>query len=84
MTDFTRAADAALPQEKSFLSADDHVIVTAVKAGGYPYASMKGNAGTLADRGITFRCFEQNGVATDAKIRLGFRAEKAERANLLE
>ncbi len=84
VTDFTRAADAALPQEKSFLSADDHVVVTAVKAGGYPYASMKGNAGTLADRGITFRCFEQNGVATDAKIRLGFRAEKAERANLLE
>lgn len=84
VTEFSRSDDANLPQEKSFLSADDSVIVTAFKAGGYPYASMKGNAGTVAERGIALRCFEQNGVSADARLHFGFKVEKAERANLLE
>lgn len=84
VTEFTRAADAALPESMSLVSADDNVIVTAVKAGGYPSASMKGVPGGLLKRGIALRCFEHNGLAADAKIRLGFSAESAARGNLLE
>ena len=84
VSDAERAADADLPESASLLRADKSVIVTAVKAGGYPYASMKGIVGTLAERGIALRCFEPNGVAADAKIQLGFNAVSADRTNLLE
>lgn len=79
-----QAADATMPTSMSLLRADDNVIVTAVKAGGYPYAVMKGQVGSLAERGITFRCFEPNGRTAKAQIHLGFHATAAAQTNLLE
>ena len=45
---------------------------------------MKGAPGSLLERGIAFRCFEHNGLAAEAKIRLGFAVNGAARGNLLE
>lgn len=84
VTDVTPAANASLPTSFSLLKTENDVIVTAVKAGGYPMAKMQGNYGTLADRGIAVRFFEENGLSGEAALTLGFAAEKAELANLLE
>ncbi|MGN1451173.1 MAG: glycoside hydrolase family 38 C-terminal domain-containing protein [Eubacteriales bacterium] len=73
-----------LPAEMSFLRTEGSGIVTAVKAGGMPMASMKGNIGGIEERGITVRCFEPDGMASETKITAGFGVLGAERTNLLE
>ncbi|MBR5519876.1 MAG: hypothetical protein IKU55_04075, partial [Clostridia bacterium] len=84
VADVETVADAAMPASYSLVKTNEDVIVTAVKAGGYPMASMKGNFGTIADRGVAIRFFEENGMSGEAKLSLGFAADLAETANLLE
>lgn len=84
VADVKPAADAAMPASFSLLKTENDVIVTAIKAGGYPMASMKGKIGSLAERGIAVRFYEENGLSGAAALKLGFAAEAAETANLLE
>lgn len=84
LADIAAAEGAKMPESFSLLKSQSGITVTSVKAGGYPMASMKGNFGTLSDRGIAIRYFEDRGLFGEAKLELGFDAALAERANLLE
>ena len=77
-------ADAALPSAMSFLRSEGSAIVTAVKAGGAPMASMHGHIGSLEERGITVRCFEPDGVASNTRLVVGFDVKSGVRTDLLE
>ena len=77
-------ADAALPAAKSFIRTEGNAIVTAVKAGGAPMASMSGKIGSLEERGITIRCFEPDGVSAHTRLYTGFDVKSGVRTDLLE
>ena len=74
----------ALPEKISFMECDGDFLITAVKAGGYPLASMKGNIGDITQRGIALRGFEPDGAAGVSKIKLGFSIDSLYGVNLLE
>lgn len=76
--------NASLPSQMSFLAAEGDAVVTALKAGGAPMAAMSGKIGTLAERGITVRCFESDGIKSESKLKFGFDVSSAVRVNLLE
>ncbi|MBQ1223246.1 MAG: hypothetical protein IIX84_03075, partial [Oscillospiraceae bacterium] len=84
VADVERAKDADLPLSYSMLKTEGNIVVTSVKAGGYPMASMKGDFGNLEMRGIAVRFFEADGMCGEAKLKLGFAAQKALITNLLE
>ena len=84
VTDFEKSKEASLPTSYSLLKTEGNIIVTSVKAGGYPMASMKGDFGTLETRGIALRFFEADGICGGAKLKLGFDAKRALVTNLLE
>ncbi|MBQ1955988.1 MAG: hypothetical protein II350_09675 [Clostridia bacterium] len=73
-----------LPAKMSFVRSEGSAVVTAVKLGGTPMASMKGELGTAAERGLTVRCFEPDGVCGETKITSCFDIASACRTDLLE
>ena len=77
-------ADAKLPSAMSFIRTEGNAIVTAVKAGGAPMASMTSKIGSLEERGITIRCFEPDGVASHTRLYTSFDVKSGVRTNLLE
>ena len=85
---FARAAagctEPKLPGSLSFVRTNGNAIVTAIKAGGAPMASMEGKRGDLYQRGITIRCFEPDGVAAETRLETCFGVQGGVRTNLLE
>lgn len=73
-----------LPSDMSFLQTEGTAVVTALKIGGVPMASMSGKIGTPAQRGITVRCFEPDGVKSETRLKFGFDITSAVHTNLLE
>lgn len=76
--------DASLPGAMSFIRTEGNAIVTAVKAGGAPMASMLSKIGSLEERGITIRCFEPDGVAAHTRLYTSFDVKSGVLTNLLE
>lgn len=79
-----RDKNASLPPKMSILQTEGNAIVTALKAGGAPMASMSGKIGTIAERGITVRCFEPDGVKAETRLKFSFDIKSAVHTNLLE
>jgi alpha-mannosidase len=80
----TESRNPTLPERQSYLKTDENVIVTAVKAGGYPMASMKDETKPISERGIAIRFFEPNGLDTETTIETGFDFSAAFSTDLLE
>ena len=80
----TTQKDANLPATMCFLKTEGSAIVTAVKAGGAPMASMRSQIGGIGERGITIRCFEPDGVASETRLVTGFTVLSGVETNLLE
>ncbi|MBQ5972557.1 MAG: hypothetical protein IJL69_00005, partial [Oscillospiraceae bacterium] len=78
-----RDVSPRLAPKMSFFRAEGSGIVTAVKAGGAPMASMK-TVGGIAERGVTVRFFEPDGLAGETKILSAFKLGGAVRTDLLE
>jgi len=76
--------EACLPGSMSFVRTEGSAIVTAIKAGGAPMAAMKAARGDMQARGITLRCFEPDGVASDTRVETAFAVLRGVRTNLLE
>ena len=75
---------ALLPEKYGFLKVSDGFEVTAFKAGGYPYASLRRDDAPITERGLTIRGFECNGKDEKAKISLGFPIKNAFTSDLLD
>lgn len=78
------SGEKKLPQTMSFMRSEGDAVVTAFKLGGTPMASMKGNIGSAAERGVTVRCFEPNGVCGETKLVSCFDIASAFRTDMLE
>ncbi len=76
--------EKTLPRKKSFVRCDGDFLVTAIKAGGYPQASMKCHCGSISERGIALRGFEPDGSQSVSRISLGFDIVSLDSVNLLE
>lgn len=77
-------AEAFLPQTKSFIKTQPGFEITAVKAGGYPYAALKDETESPVDRGICVRGYECSGTDKTFTVKTGFEIAKAQSADLLE
>lgn len=73
-----------LPETRGFVKTSGDVILTALKAGGNPMASMRKNYGDIFERGIALRVFEPHGLTAQARIELGFGVSGGKSVNLLE
>lgn len=73
-----------LPEKHSFLASPAGFCITAFKAGGYPYASMKRDDAPVEERGLTVRGFECYGTDRTVKIKTGFPASGAFVSDLLD
>ncbi len=58
----------SLPAAMSWLETSPDWILTSLHLSGWPFASLRGRAGTVSERGITVRGFEPNG--DDARVTL--------------
>lgn len=76
--------NGSLPGSMSFVKSEGNAIITAIKAGGAPMAAMKGNIGDIAQRGVTIRCFEPDGMTSTTKLVTGFDVLSGVKTNLLE
>ncbi len=76
--------NAFLPEEKSFMKVNGAFAVTAFKAGGYPFASLKNKREDILSRGIVLRGFETDGATSGIKITSDFSLFGAVKCDLLE
>ena len=79
-----QAANAFLPEKKSFIKCPEDFVITTIKAGGYPMAQMKANHGGIHERGLTIRGFEAHGMDTQARIKFDFDIGKVQATDLLD
>lgn len=75
---------ASLPESHSFLTAPAGFEITALKAGGYPLASMKNENGGIKDRGLVVRGYDCTGTDRDLTVKTGFAIRDAAVTDLLE
>lgn len=75
---------AHLPEKQGFIESNENIVITAIKAGGYPMASMNLDTKDITERGMVIRYFEPHGREGTGEIKFGFGVEKATRVNLLE
>ncbi len=73
-----------LPMSESFLQTSDNFIVTSLKAGGYPMASMRRGDKKLGERGLALRGFEIDGIEGDISASTKLPVRDVERTDLLE
>ena len=78
------ARGGPLPERHSFLKAPRGFYVTALKAGGYPYASLKKDTGSATERGLTVRGFECDGTAKRVRLQTGFDIKSGFTCDLLD
>ncbi|MCL2446762.1 MAG: hypothetical protein FWD06_08355 [Oscillospiraceae bacterium] len=83
-SDVQPGENAALPPRKSFVQVDENFVVTSLKLGGYPLASMKKELGDVHTRGLTLRGFECNGVDSTAQVQFNFDIGAVQSTDLLD
>lgn len=76
--------DAFLKESFGFLKAPAGIEITAFKAGGFPYASLKDETRPVEERGFTVRCYESHGVTCSKKLETGFEIKNVLSTDLLE
>lgn len=76
--------ESILPDKHCFLKADPGFEITAFKAGGYPYASLKRDDVPPEKRGLTVRGFECCGTDGKHEITTGFPVTGAFTSDLLD
>lgn len=72
------------PSSHSFLQTNGSCVITAMKAGGNPSASLRDPDISLGERGITIRFYEPYGKPAKAVLRPGFAFSEAAETNILE
>ena len=75
---------AFLPEKFGFLKTSEGFEITALKAGGYPLASMKDETLPVEERVLTLRGYEAHGTDKDVTIKTGFGLNEVYTADLLE
>lgn len=76
--------NAFLAEEHSFLRAPRGFEITAMKAGGYPFASMKNENAPASERGIVIRGYNSDGTAGKVRLTTGFEIKEVQTTDLLE
>ncbi|MBQ9946514.1 MAG: hypothetical protein IJO68_08340 [Clostridia bacterium] len=84
ITDVKKGAVTPFGAEMSFLRSPDNFTVTAFKAAGYPYASLKKAPASPFERGFTVRGFENQGLSAKINLKTGFNVFGAVSTDLLE
>lgn len=77
-------ANAFLPENYGFLKAAKGFEITALKAGGYPLASMRNGNAPVEERGLTVRGYETYGKNGSFSIKTGFELGRVNSTDLLE
>lgn len=75
---------AFLPESCGFLKAPSGFEITAMKAGGCPFASMKNENASIEQRGLIIRGYESTGKTHRVTLKTGFEMNGAENTDLLE